>query len=406
MTNQASYSPVLRQWGVSTCFVLVLLSACTSSMQRLPVATPRSTPEITPTTTFTTPLPTTTLPPTTIPTKVIHPENLDQVRLLHQYWLAVAAGAGVDSYEMDISAVAASTDGRLLAVGGCSRPLEADLRSGNLFCNSADPESPEGAPFLLILDVSTEQVLASIPENETNTVIADLAFTPDGTKLIYAVHPGKFVEWEIDSDQPTSLLWEGETSAPQIAISPDGRWTALKTSDEVLILDTTSREIVAQLPGYFRPQFSMDSTRLAAYHDNQFIVYATDTWTEIVRFGLPCDCVYALSPALTQLATSERTQSESTRINVWDTSTGMPIQSLQASRGMTAFLAFTADGGMLWRADQRGELVAWETSQWTLLAETIGGVTPIFNLHDFRFLSGGRYYVLLSDLHLGLYGVP
>lgn len=397
---------MLRCWGVSTCFFLVLLSACTSSRQRLPVATPRFTPEITPTSTFATPLPTTTLPPTTIPIKVIHPENLDQVRLLHQFWLAVASGAGVDPYEMDISTMAASADGRLLAVGGCSRPLEADLRSGNLFCNSVDPESPEGVPFLLVLDVNTEEVVARIPENETNTVISDMAFTPDGTKLIYAVHPGKFVEWEIDSDQPASLLWEGETSAPQIAISPDGRWIAIKPSDQVLILDTSSREVVVELPAYVRPQFSKDSTRLAAYHDNQFVVYATDTWTEVVRFGLPCDCVYALSPALTQLATSERTQAESTLITVWDTSTGMPIQSLQAGRGITAFLVFTPDGSMLWRADQRGELIAWETAEWTLLAETIGGITPIFNLHEFRFLSGGRYYVLLSDLHLGLYGVP
>jgi WD40 repeat protein len=370
-------------------------------MQRLPVTTPRSTPESTPTSTLTTPLPTTTLP-----VKTIHPEKLDQVRLLHQLWLVVATGAGVDPYEMDISTVAASADGRLLAVGGCSRPLEADLRSGNLFCNSADSESAEGVPFLLILDIGTEEILDRIPENETNTVIADLAFTPDSTKLIYAVHPGKFVEWEIDTGQPASLLWEGETSSPQIAISPDGRWIALKPSDEVFILDTASREVIAQLPAYFRPQFSMDNTRLAVYHDSQFVVYATDTWSEVVRFGLPCDCVYALSPALTQLATSERTQAEGALITVWDTSTGMPVQSLQASRGITAFLAFAPDGRMLWRADQRGELVAWETAQWTLLAEIIGGITPIFNLHDFRFLSGGRYYVLLSDLHLGLYGVP
>ena len=218
---------MVRTCGSLICFLLVLSSACAPERQRLPVTTPRSTPETAPTSTLTAPTPIATLPPTPIPADAIHPDNLKQVRLLHQYWLAVASGAGMDPYEMDISAFAASPDGRLLAVGGCSKPLEEDLRSGNLFCNGTDPESSGGIPFLLILDVSTEEVIAMIPENEASTAIADLAFTPDGERLIYAVHPGKFALWEINSDQPAAILWEGDTSAPKIAVSPDERWIAI-----------------------------------------------------------------------------------------------------------------------------------------------------------------------------------
>lgn len=406
MTNQARYSHTFRNCGLLICVLLILSSACAPERQRLPVTTPRSTPETVPTSTLAAPSPTATLPPTPIPADAIQTDNLKQVRLLHQYWLAVATGAGMDPYEMDISAVAVSPDGGLLAVGGCSQPLEEDLRSGNLFCNGTDTESVGGIPFLLVLDVSTEEVLAMIPESEPSTAIADLAFTPDGERLIYAVHPGKFALWEMNSDQPASILWEGDTSAPKITVSPDGRWIALKPSDEVLILDTASNEFVAEIPAYFRPQFSADSGRLAVYHDNQFIVYETGTWTEVLRFGMPCDCVYALSPTLSRLATSERAQAESAFITVWDTSTGVQIQSLQASRGITAFLAFSPDGRMLWRADHQGDLVAWDTAEWNFLAENIGGITPIFNLHDFQFVSSGRYYVLLSELHLGLYGLP
>src|SRR5688572_23327848 len=178
MNNQIRFS------GLCICFLLVLSSACAPEKQRLPVTTPRSTPEPPATSTLIASSPTATLPPTQIPADAIRPENLKQVRLLHQYWLAVATEASVDPYEMDISAVALSPDGAFLAVGGCSKPLEADLRSGNIFCNGQDSSSSGGVPFLLILDASTEEVIAIIPENEAETAIADLAFTPDGEKLI------------------------------------------------------------------------------------------------------------------------------------------------------------------------------------------------------------------------------
>jgi WD40 repeat protein len=331
---------------------------------------------------------------------------LKQVRLLHQYWLAVATEASVDPYEMDISAAALSPDGMLLAVGGCSKPVEEDLRSGNIFCDGQDSAGPGGVPFLLILDASTEEVIAILPENEPETAIADVAFTPDGEKLIYAVHPGKFAVWDVESGEVESILWEGETSTPSIAISPNGRWIALKPTDQVLIWDTASDEFVAEIPAYFRPRFSADSSQIAVNLEGEFIVYETGTWNERLRFGMPCECVYALSPNLTLLATSERTPAESLFIKLWDTSTGAQVQTLQASRGVTAFLVFSPDGRMLWRADQRGDLVAWNPSERTFLAENIGGITPIINLHGFKFSNDGRYYLLYSDLLLGLYGLP
>ena len=315
----------IRLSGLYICFLLVLSSACAPEKQRLPVTTPRSTPEPPVTSTLIASSSTATLPPTQIPADAIRPENLKQVRLLHQYWLAVATEASVDPYEMDISAVALSPDGAFLAVGGCSKPLEADLRSGNIFCNGQDSSSPGGVPFLLILDASTEEVIAVIPENEAETAIADLAFTPDGENLIYAVHPGKFVVWDMNSGEVESTLWEGETSAPDIAISPDGKWIALKPTDQVLIWDTASEEFVTEIPAYFRPQFSADSSRIAMYRDGEFIVYETGTWNELLRFGMPCDCIYALSPNLTLLATSERTPAESIFITIWDTSTGAQV---------------------------------------------------------------------------------
>ncbi len=393
------------------CLLVIVSSSCASRVTQLPVATPRSTPKP-PTATATsaispTPAPSATMTPlpTSVPTDAISPENLKQVRMLHQYWLAVATAAGVDPYEMDVSAVALSTDGSLIAVGGCSKQLDTDLRSGNVSCDGAASKNPGAVPFLLILDANTEAVIGRVPENRANTTIADLAFTPDGKKVVYAIYPGKFAVWDIATSQIETILWQGETSAPRIAVSPDGKWIALKTTDQVQIWDATIGKIVAQIPGLFRPQFSADSRRILVYHDRQFVIHQTGTWAELLRVGMPCDCVYAVSPDFSLLAISESAPSQNAPILVWDTSTGAQVQSLKVRRGFTTFLAFTPDGSMLWRAGDRGDLTAWDTSTWDVLAENIGGITPIFNLHGFQFTGDGRHYLLFSDLLIGLYGL-
>ena len=391
------------------CLLVVLTTSCTASTpDHLPISTPPSTPApaITATTEATLTPPTATLPPTPVPPGILGPDDVGQVKLLHQYWLPVATAADVDPYEMDVSAIAFNSATRLLAVGGCSKPLEADLRSGNVYCNGEGSENPEGVPFLLILNADTASVVGIVPENKAGTTIADLAFTSDGSRLIYAVQPGRFAVWDISSQEVVSTLWQGDTSAPKIALSPDGKWIALKTVDQAEILDSTSGEVAAELPSYFRPQFSPDGGRVAVYSDNSFIIYDTSTWQELMRFGLPCDCVYALSPDLSLLATSERSPAESPPVLIWDTSTGDQLQSLEETQGSTAFLAFTPNGRMLWRVTARGDVMAWDTSSWLFLAKHIGGITPIFNLSSFQFTEDGRNYLMLSDLHLGLYGLP
>lgn len=393
------------------CFLIILPSACTSSTpEQLPIVTPRFTLEApTPTITSTAVVPTeTTTPrPTTIPRNAIGPANLDQVQLLKEYWLIVANAAGVDPYEMDLSAITAGPQGRYLAVGGCSKPLEADLRSGNTYCNGENAQqSTEALPFLLILDTNTETEIGIVPELEPGTTIADLAFTPDGEKLIYAVHPGKFAIWDVGSRQVESVLWEGETSMPRIAVSPDGKWIALKTADQVRVWDTALGETVAEIPGYFRPQFSADSSRMLIYRDGELIFYETGTWTELLRFDIPCDCIYAFSPDFSLFALSERGPLENAPIVIWDISSGDQLQSLDRNEGGTAFLLFSPDGKMLWRAGERGDLTAWGTSDWQLLGAHIGGFMPIFNLRSFQFVDDGRHYFLISDMHFGLYGLP
>jgi WD40 repeat protein len=387
------------------CVLCVFLSACVP--QGLEIITPQATPEL-PTAAATligVPTVTATPLPTPIPRDAISPANLKEVKLLHEYWLAVADAVGVDPYEMDISAVASSSDGQWLAVGGCSKLLEEDLRSGNLSCNGQDSENHGSLPFLVILDANSASVRDIIPENEPGTTIADLAFTHDGEKLIYALQPNKIAVWDLHSHTMESILWDGDTSAPRITISPDGKWIALKTTDQVEVWDTANKAFMADIPALLRPQFSADGARMLVYGDREFIIYETDTWTELVRFGSPCDCIYAFSPDLSLLATSERMPTEKASVLIWDTSTGEQIQSLKVKRGFTAFLSFTPDGRMLWRVEKRGDLMAWDTSNWEFLAEHIGGLVPIFNLQGFQFVDDGRHYLLFSDLHLGHYGL-
>ena len=144
---------------------------------------------------------------------------------------------------------------------------------------------------------------------------------------------------------------------------------------------------------------------MLVYRDEKFIIYETGTWTESLSFGIPCDCVYAFSPDFSLFAASESASSENAPILIWHVSTGKQLESLEGNEGFTAFLLFSPDGEMLWRAGERGDLMAWDTRDWQFLATQIGGITPIFNLHGFQFMSDGRHYLLFSDLHFGLYGL-
>ena len=390
------------------CLFVILASSCASpGTQDLPISTPQASPETaTATLAAVQPSPTVTLSPTAVPSDAISSDNLKQVRLLHQYWLTVANAAAVDPYQMSISALATSPDGKLIAVGGCSKPLEADLRSDNLYCNGVNSQNPDGVPFLIILDADTEDVIGTIPENQHDTTIADLAFTHDGKKLIYAIQPNKFAVWDIASAKIESVLWDGETSAPRIGVSPDDKWFAFKTTDHVQIWDTTSGKFVAEMPAFYRPQFSVDGKQILTNQGGEFVLYETNTWTELERFKIPCDCVYALSPDLSLLAASERIPTENAPILLWDVTTGEQLQSIEGTKGVTSFLAFTPDGSMLWRAGEHGDLTAWSTSDWQMLAENIGTFVPIINLRGFQFIDDGRHYLIFSDQHLGLYGLP
>jgi WD40 repeat protein len=386
--------------------LMILCSACASQNdQNLHISTPAVTPEV-PTATLPAVPPSPTAHPTAIPSDVIKPDNLKQIKLLHQYWLVVATAAGVDPYEMAISAIAASPNGRWLAVGGCSKHLEVDLRSSNVYCNGTDSQAPQGTPFLLILDVDNESVIGTIPENQPVTTVADLAFTHDGKKLIYAIQPNKIAVWDIASAKVESVLWNDNTSAPKIAISPDDSLYVFKTTDRLEIWDTTSAKFIAEIPSDYRPQFSMDGEQMLVNYQREFILYETKTWTEIERIQIPCDCVYALSPDLSLLATSELNPTDSVPILIWDVATGKQLQSLEGIKDSSMFLSFSPDGRMLWSAGKHGALTAWDTQAWKLLAENIGTFVPIINLRGFEFIDNGRNYLILSDQHLGLYGLP
>src|ERR1044071_9484299 len=92
------------------CLFVAFSASCASqNNQDLPITTPQAPPETaTATLTVVQPSPTVTLSPTAVPSDAIGSDNLKQVMLLHQYWLAVANAAGVDPYQMSISAVATS----------------------------------------------------------------------------------------------------------------------------------------------------------------------------------------------------------------------------------------------------------------------------------------------------------
>ena len=355
--------------------------------------------------------------PTSLP--AIDVENLDQLERLHAYGNVFAQLFGVSSLP-DLNRVAYSRDGRYVALGGCTEYFNGG-DSGRLYCGrSDDPTDDESAKsFTLIVDAATEELIASLPDNEPDTTVTDLAFTHDGSKLFITLyHPDRseLAVWDMAAQQVESELWE-DLGYPAIDLSADDHWLALdngfpdESNGKIEVFDLTNDAVIAELPGgFWAPQFSTDGRKLAAAPPDKFSIYDTGTWTLASSIGPPCKrCYVALSPDLALLATSDANQQHAP-VLIWDIASGQQLQSLSAGENDPSFLYFTPDGSMLWDFMVL-DLAVWDTANWQLVQrqDPLGPIIPIEQgsgpPRAVHFAGDGRTFLLLTELDIYLVGV-
>lgn len=117
---------------------------------------------------------------------------------------------------------------------------------------------------VVVLDTKTDRVVRIVPVKGGPVGVA---FRPNGEVWLHEDGDGSVTVLDSRTDQVLQVIQTGGKGAGRIAVSPDGRFAASTHggTQDVAIIDTTSRAVIATVPlgrGPGFPLFSPDSTKL------------------------------------------------------------------------------------------------------------------------------------------------
>lgn len=297
------------------------------------------------------------------------------------------------------------------------------------------------------IDAQTAPFAVSLGKWETNSIIAELAFSPDGKLIGTANNRGSMrfskyrfygALWRVD----TGSLQEYQLGHTQwvysVAFSPDGRLFATASDDDSVILWQVSdgnleRRIETSLGGITNVDFSPSNLLLAAgsgdgavglwqlsdghllrtlqghdhsVRDVEFSpdgkLLASASADHTIRLWQVSDgsLVHTLrghtapirklafSPDGTLLASA----AEDFTIGMWQVSDGSLVRSLQGHSEYVLDLAFSTDGSLLASGSEDGKLMLWQVISGELLrilAEHSDSITSVVFSPDGKMLVSG-----------------
>jgi WD40 repeat protein len=228
---------------------------------------------------------------------------------------------------------------------------------------------------------------------------ADLAFTPDGSRLVTSESRGPVKLWDVSKGTvERELSGKADRSRPFVVISPDGKWLALATEDgkAVMVLDPATGKVRHRLDdgkGALETcAFSPDSKALAVsgyLGASRLVLYDLDSgkprWSFAQKDGWFTRL--AFSPSGKTLAAG---RDNGGGIDLHDPRTGSPTLHLHGVRMTVAGLAWSPDGRFLAAVDNyEPRMHSWEI----LPSEQEGTITTAAKLNR---VAAGRSGKLLA----------
>ena len=255
-----------------------------------------------------------------------------------------------DDHPDVVWSLAVRPDGRLAATGGQDKVSEADfaIRLRDL---------PSGATKRLFVGHTS--------------IIAGLAFTPDGTRLFSTSYDRTVRAWDVTSG---SELWrQPEPGFPLgLAASPDGRRVAVGTFEGTITLrDVATGAAVQTLPPLTGPADSLAflpggrglvSVPSEGEHDAG-LVWSLDTgrvvWPLRGHRGPLAWVVVSPDGRLAATGGHDRTA------RLWNLATGQEVHRFDGFTGRVRALAFAPDGHTLLAGGDDGSLRLWPVPKFT-----------------------------------------
>ncbi len=205
--------------------------------------------------------------------------------------------------------------------------------------------------------------------------VVEVAFTPDGKRVVSAGKGGTILVWDATTGEQLSTLKGHEGRIDGLAVSPEGSSIASAGSDaKVRLWDAKSGDIIHTISGHQGAinglAFNPTGDRIAsASVDKTVRVWDPKSGEELLKLTghtAPVSGV-AFSPDGKQLAS---TSSGDTTIRIWDSRTGEQIKVVHHPYPEVRRLAFSPDGSRL-AAVTYSVCMLWDTQTW----EHVGGVS-------------------------------
>ena len=285
-----------------------------------------------------------------------------------------------------ITSLAASQDGRLIAVG------------------FEDPRAPTQIRQLPRAERKTELI-----RTDNSGLSCDLAFSADGRRLVEGRDSGMVVVWDVGAAKPVQAISTHRASVFAVAFRSDQKLVASADKQGLILLsDPTTGALVRMIKAHdgavFDLAFSPDGQRIASGGQDQTLrIWNVETGG--LMLAIPCQSGFIGRVAF--LEGDRIASSSGETVTFWNAETGRVLLSVSGRNGVgggldispagEAFLTTTGDGTVrLWETAAAGPVVlrttdwvnhvTWSADGTKLVTADALGIVKVWNSDDGKAL--------------------